>query len=350
MQQSFDIIKNARSLLLVIPKSNANDKTKAGYVRAMQRLFAAGQTPQSLIAAAMDTKKAATWFSRKAAITHASRDLIERLLHQQDQLQRSLRGVAPDDSRWTEWGQSVRAIGHWTALLQTVHDAPAIPKEGRKNRHGKRMDMKGLPIDWRERIIKRLPNYASAALVAAVTGCRPDELVTGVHLAIEDGELVALIKGSKSTEKSGQPWRRLYWPLDSESPLVQSIIELIGGKQVNEGMTVQIRDAKAFSGAMRAAGQREWPARSSSVTPYCFRHQAAADMKASGGMSTGDVSAALGHCSDVTKSTYGLWGMGSTGGVAPSRVEAARPVKTKAPSVASRAKTANIKKMSAKQL
>jgi len=347
MQQSFDIIKAARSLLKTIPESTANEKTKTSYVRVMQRIFASGQTSETLIKAAADTQKISTWFARKAAIKHATRDLIERLLSQQDQIQRALRDTAPDDPRWSEWRKSVREIGHWAALLNKINEAPAIPMEGRKNRHGKRMDMKGLPADWREQIITRMPTYAPAVLVAAITGCRPDELVTGVKLSIEAGQLVALIKGSKCTEKSGQPWRRMFWPLDSVSPLVQALIETVtkGKGQVNE-MTVRIQNARAFSGAMRAAGKRAWRDRQAALTPYCLRHQAAADMKADGGMSSGDISAALGHCSDVTKSTYGHANMGRSGGVAPSRVEAALAVKTKKPATNAKAMTAKIKKAS----
>ena len=48
MQQSVDIIKNARSLLQAIPESKANDKTKAGYLRVMQRIFASVQTSATL--------------------------------------------------------------------------------------------------------------------------------------------------------------------------------------------------------------------------------------------------------------------------------------------------------------
>jgi integrase len=343
MQAEYDIIRRARDLLATLPKSSANESTKAGYIRAMQRLFAGGRSVTTLIAAAMNTRKISTWFARKAAIKHASRDLVERLLHQQDQLQRVLRSTPVDDPQWAEWRSVVRSLGQWSTLLQTVHEAPAIPKEGRKNRHSKRQDMKGLPGDWRERIVERMPNYAPAVLVAAVAGCRPDELVTGVRMSIEGGKLVAFIQGSKSGEKSGQPWRRLYWSLDSKSALVQALVATINQEQVNEGMMVQIKNAKAFSGAMRSAGKRAWPTRSASLTPYCFRHQAAADMKASGGLSSGDISAALGHLSDVTKSTYGHYSTGHAGGVAPIRVDAARPVKIRQTSAASQRKTADIK-------
>jgi hypothetical protein len=75
------------------------------------------------------------------------------------------------------------------------------------------------------------------------------------------------------------------------------------------------------------------------------RAQAAkvADLKASGGLSSGEVSAALGHLSDVTRSTYRHYTMGHAGGVAPSKVDAAKAVKIKQPSAASQKKTAAIK-------
>ena len=138
----------------------------------------------------------------------------------------------------------------------------------------------------------------------------------------------------------------MFWPCSvTASPLVQALIETVTKdvKPVNE-VVVQIPRAKAFSDAMRSAGKREWPSRKTSITPYCMRHQAAADMKADEGMSSGDISAALGHCSDVTKSTYGHANMGRSGGVAPARVEAALAVKTKKPAANAKAMTAKIKK------
>ena len=107
--QEFDTIKNARSLLQAIPKSSANDKTKEGYVRVMRQLFDGAMTPKALIEATANTQKISTWFARKAAVTHATRDLLERLLHQQDLTQRVLRGVESDDPRWTDWRRSVEA-------------------------------------------------------------------------------------------------------------------------------------------------------------------------------------------------------------------------------------------------
>ena len=192
--------------------------------------------------------------------------------------------------------------------------------------------MIGLPTDWREQIILRMPTYSMAALTAVVTGCRPAELVHGVKLSIVDGMLVAYIKGAKvDVEKGkGQEWRQLTWAADHSSPLVQDLLRqtrLTGGERV-----VQIKNASNFSKSMSNAGRRIWPKRKSTVTPYCMRHQVAADMKSDGGLTSAEISAALGHVSDVTKSTYGHANMGKRGGVSPSKVAAARTVKMKAPS------------------
>jgi hypothetical protein len=47
-------------------------------------------------------------------------------------------------------------------------------------------------------------------------------------------------------------------------------------------MAPKIEDAKAFSGAVRAPGEREWAWCNKTITPYCFRHAAASGMRSSG--------------------------------------------------------------------
>jgi integrase len=202
-----------------------------------------------------------------------------------------------------------------------LRNEPGPEIEQRRPRHSKRKDLRGLPADWRERMVARLPNYRLAVLVQAVTGCRPDELVNGVQLEIQSGYLVATIKGSKVTAKTGQPWRRLLWQVDSESPLVRHLVAAV---QAGASMA-KIENAKAYSGAVRAAGAREWPRRKTTVTPYCFRHAAASDMKVSG-IDKALISQALGHCSDVTKQYYGSYHQARGGAVTPDSIEAARAV------------------------
>lgn len=271
---------------------------------------------------------------------------LRLLLEEQDKLQRANRaaivtGRTPDEAAWIALISQIEKRSNSLKLLLETK----LPREGREKRHTKRQDMRGLPEDWREKIVARMKIYGPQALVAAVTGCRPVELVRGVELSIdaETGDLVAMIKGAKVSEKSGQEWRRMFWPAGTESLLVRSLADLVSTNAAGSAVRIWVENAKAFSGAMRAAGKREWPKRTSTVTPYCMRHQAAADMKAAGTMSSGEISAALGHVSDVTKSTYGHATMGrKKGGVAPARVESARPVQAKTPTKAAQEVTKQV--------
>lgn len=343
MHASYEIIKRCRDLLAAIPKSMANENTAASYRLQMERLLQHGHTPDAIIRAAQDTTKVSAWFSRRAAITYVSREQIEKMLQIQDQQQRRLKSLATDDAGWSDWQKYIRNMGKWAVILATVHTTPSLPKEKRKNRHSKKADMRKLPTDWRERLVKRMPHYRLAIMAIAVCGCRPSEIARGIELEIIEGQLHATIQGAKMSSLSGQPWRRLAWSLSTESGLVKELIEEVkhsGGK-----CTVRIDSAKNFHSAVRSAGQREWPSRLAAVTPYCFRHAAASDMKAAG-LPHAEISAGLGHCVDVTKERYGHARMGSKGGVSPTKVIAARLVKRKgAPLYPSRAQASALQKI-----
>jgi integrase len=305
--QEYETIKSARAMLAASRASAPSERTVAGYLARtalIMRRAGPGADIDGLIAQAKQTRSASSWFSRRAALAYSFRISIEKMLGEQDTIQRALKAanVPSDSSSWDRWRGLVRKIARmieWHERLQG-ESGPAI--EQRRPRRSKRGDLRGLPEDWRERIVVRMPNYRLAVLAQAVTGCRPDELAAGVRLEIQGGNLVATITGSKVTAKTGQPWRRLFWPADSESLLVRALAaEVMAGASI-----AKIDDAKAYSGAMRSAGAREWPRRKTTVTPYCLRHSAASDMKASG-LDKGAISQALGHCSDVTKQYYGSW-------------------------------------------
>ena len=336
MQDQYDAIKQARALLAKTPKSRARQTTATDYQAKVERLRERTQdagTFNALISQALQTAKKTSWQALRAALLFTARATLEENMAKQDQVQRAIKakeaiGLKPS---WEPWKDQVRTVQNSHQALQAVFDAE-LPMEGRVARHTKRQDMKGLPDDWRQKVIERMPNYRPAALTAAVTGCRPAELVGGVKVTIENGMLIANIIGAKvDVEKGkGQEWRRLLWPLDHPSDLVQELAKAT--QEAGGALLVKIASASNFSKSMSNAASRAWPRRKAAITPYCMRHQAASDFKASG-MSSGDISAALGHLSDVTKSTYGHANMSRSGGVAPKQVEAARPVKTKTPKV-----------------
>lgn len=329
--QEYETIKRARAMLTASRGSAPSERTVAGYeakTRLILHRAGQGASVDELIAQAKRTQSASTWFSRRAALMHSFRAAVDKLLTEQDTMQRALKAAeaAGQSPSWEGWQKVARKIGRMTEWHDRLRAEAGPPIEERRRRHSKRSDLKDLPDGWRESLVARMPKYRLAVLVSAVTGCRPEELALGVQLTVEDGMLVVKIKGAKVGGQAGQPWRRLSWPVDSASPLVRMLIA-----EVEAGAIVaQISNPKAYSGAMRAAGYRAWPRRKETkktVTPYCLRHAFAADMKA-GGMGSEEVSAALGHCSDVTKQYYGSAQQGGrAGAVAPPKVEAARPVK-----------------------
>lgn len=333
MQEQYDAIKQARTLLANTPKSTARQTTADDYRAKVERLKERTKdtgTFNALIAEALKTAKKTSWQALRAALLFTARSTLEDSLARQDQMQRAIKaqeviGLKPN---WEPWRDLVQKVQNSRQELQAVLNAE-LPIEGRVNRHTKRQDMKGLPDDWRQKVIERMPNYKPAALTAAVTGCRPAELVGGVRMAIENGMLTAHIIGAKvDVEKGkGQEWRKLSWPLDHPSDMVQDLARAT--QEAGGALLVKIANASNFSKSMSNAGARIWPKRKAAITPYCMRHQAASDFKASS-LSSGEVSAALGHVSDVTKSTYGHANMSRSGGVAPKQVQSARPVKIKA--------------------
>ena len=338
MQEQYDTIKRARALLAATPKSTARKSTVDDYRGKIKRLanrMEVTRTFDAVINEALKTRKKSSWQAYRAALLFTARNGLETYLAEQDTLQRGMKAAEAlgQQTDWSPWLSMITKVEDSRRALQTVLDA-SLPIEGRLDRHSKRQDMKGLPSDWREQIVARMPTYSMAALTAAVTGCRPAELVSGVKLSIADGMLTAYILGAKvDVEKGkGQEWRKLSWSVDHPSGLVQEILRQVrftSGERI-----VQIANASNFSKSMSNAGKRLWPKRKATITPYCMRHQVAADMKADGGLSSTEISAALGHVSDVTKSTYGHANMGRGGGVAPTKVSAARTVKMKTPSKA----------------
>jgi hypothetical protein len=141
------------------------------------------------------------------------------------------------------WQTAVRKMGRLVEWHKRLQDEPGPLVEERRPRHSKRQDLRGLPDDWRERLVARMPNYRLAALTNAVTGCRPDELVKGVQLAINGRMLVATIQGAKVT---GENWQHgaAILAADSATPLVRMLVA-----EVRAGVSLaQIVDAKAYSG------------------------------------------------------------------------------------------------------
>lgn len=323
-----EIITKARSILERSTLSTASTTTIADYESEFNRLFIKRmEFGGDIWKAAAQTQRVTTWFKRRASILYVLRKCICGLVTKQERLQEELKNALPQDSRWALWRELVSNLSGASAVFRA---APVgAPLVMRAKRQSKRR-LGGVPIDWREQLSRRLPRWRIPFLVAAVTGCRPAELVKGVVMEVHGDDLKARITGAKVGLVSGQEWRQLSWNLiASTSPLIRQLAAHVrqnGGKCLVDLGTENINPARAFSDGIRAAAKRAWPKRKSTITAYSLRHAAASDMKSSA-LSSDEISASLGHVAIATKSSYGQAARGLRSSVAPQKVTAARIVR-----------------------
>jgi integrase len=110
-------------------------------------------------------------------------------------------------------------------------------------------------------------------------------------------------------------------PRDGLVNILATEVRLAGG-----ALTILLDSPKNFSTNIRDSARLIWPTREKTVTPYCLRHQFAADLKSSGA-SDEDIAKAMGHTTTETAQTYGTARQSRGTSVQPDRVKAARAVK-----------------------
>lgn len=210
--------------------------------------------------------------------------------------------------------------------LEHVQTKGIVPRS-----HSKRHTIAKLAKDWRAQIWDNLEvdsKYRLAIAVLACCGCRPSELERGseiepgVKIERVDEGLQFTIRGVKTKGgEFGQSERKITIAIESaESAYLATVLA-----EANGTLWVQAK-ARPLKDAMRRVSQRVWPKRKNHVSPYCYRHQFAADMK-SDGQSIEDIAKALGHCVDDTQRMYGHSRQGRLGGNKVLHVIAAREVR-----------------------
>ena len=323
----FARIKLARSFLVDSPKSSISEKTLADYA---QKYASLSTRPGQIWDAVSDTQKTTTYFARRAAVLHVTREKIGSLLAEQDALQRQIKAATDKkmhSEKYALWLEKCNQLSTHLQVLEIVPKGPA-PIADRVQKTSKRR-VGNAPENWREKVADRLVKWKPQYLVAALTGCRPSELCAGVDLKVQDGFLLARVHGAKVTEKSGQKVRVLSWPIDHSAPLVQQLLSLVKdapGARLNVKIEGASKNPGAiFSNAIRDAGKRAFPGQTKTLTAYSLRHALASDLKASS-FTSAEISAALGHLSIDTQSSYGHSNAARGASLAPRTVNASKAV------------------------
>lgn len=189
-------------------------------------------------------------------------------------------------------------------------------KPNKQTRKSKRPSLIGLPDDWVDQLVtlSKQSRYANQIKILSITGCRPAEFQNqlpnepdkGIKVVIDDKNITFTIAGSKcsDTRQSGQPVRTLM--IDRFHPLAHG---LESGFYFAKSKPIQ-DCVRNFRKNINNVSEKDEKRKSNvekkilGISSYTLRHQFASDLKNSD-LSDDEVSAALGHQSADTKSTYG---------------------------------------------
>jgi hypothetical protein len=315
----FALIKQARALISGV-NTALSESTRTQYSKAFSRMLERGSTPEKI------ANTARGFYYYRAAWVHHYASKMREILNSADRAQR-----AGDTEAWQESvsklpeliqesdryrpdpeGKNLAKglIGKWAV------EAEKRVSAGQKLIHNsKRVRLRGLPNDWRGRMFEGLRSgskYQDVLAVLSATGARPAEFTQGIEVTLEAaGALHFKIEGVKTHGgKYGQAERGFSVSVDRPE-LVYLRDRLIQ----NNGPLIVKASAGALSDKVRQLSEKVFPNLKSTVSAYVFRHQLAADLKASGLLDT-EVSAALGHSVDETKGYYGAaQSARSTGGI-----------------------------------
>jgi len=156
--------------------------------------------------------------------------------------------------------------------------------------------------DWPLTVFNAVTEKHKAALaICVLTGARPSEIAQGVEIElVKKGATPFLklrIKGSKVTERTGQPERILIVAIDSDA--ARHLVQCVESGH----STLRTHPANLCAATIKA-GRKVFPNLKESVTPYVFRHHLASQMKAAG-IAQEIIAQTLGHRATESQQAYG---------------------------------------------
>ncbi|NMV37021.1 site-specific integrase [Ralstonia insidiosa] len=208
----------------------------------------------------------------------------------------------------------------------------------------KKSALKLLPPTWREDMFSRAsqpdwrqsrPQLPSALALLWVIGCRPAEIERGVRISYCNGALLIAVSGAKCNEEKGKErgirtraYKFEIGPASDTHPALLTLCEY-AEQNARDGEALVTHKADYLYNSVTALGKAVFPKLRTRVSPYCFRHQIASDLKADPDVPLEDAAMFMGHLSDYSIGRYGraAHGKRGTGRVKPLAVRASQPVK-----------------------
>lgn len=323
--KAFVVVARARKALPsgddVSEKTARNYRAKANLI--LRELQGTDVTVQQILGRYAPVSR--SFYAMRAALVWHCKQECHSLLSDQDVLQRR-------EGRSLEWLKVVGMLEHSLKIIQMVEgiraeDMLAITGEQKKATHSKRKDLPKMPRDWKARVLRRgaqSPLYGVPTLVIAATGCRPEELVTGVDLRFDGSGVIVKILGAKVSGHSGQEWREFKL---QPGVLTTELVERIKAAQT---LTVSIESTDAFRTHLTRLSEELFPGKPA-ITGYSFRHSLAEDLREAG-WEAEELAAVLGQAVSETQAYYGRRRRSGTrapeaAGIDKGSVKTARPVR-----------------------
>lgn len=206
----------------------------------------------------------------------------------------------------------------------------------------KKSALKLLPPTWREDLFARAsqpdwrqsrPQLLPALALLWIVGCRPAEIEQGVRIAHRNGRIIIEVAGAKCNNLRGLPSRVYAFdtrptPTSDEHPALTALRE--HAEQYEEDGEARVtHKADYLYNCVISLGKAVFPNLRTRVSPYCFRHQVASDLKSDPDVLLADAAKFMGHLSDYSIGRYGHAAHGKRGRqrVKPLVVNASRAVK-----------------------
>jgi integrase len=209
----------------------------------------------------------------------------------------------------------------------------------------KKAALKSLPPHWREALfaqasqpeyVKARPQLLRALAVLWLTGCRPAELEQGVRIMRQRGTIAIEVKGVKCVDaddrERGQPLRYYGFRADLGASVSSPALILLNSlADENEAKGVQefsiAHNADYLYNSVVSLAKAVFPKMRTRVSPYCFRHQLASDLKSDPEVTLEDAAKFMGHLSDYSIGKYGHASHGRRGRGVQGVVKTSRQIK-----------------------
>lgn len=159
--------------------------------------------------------------------------------------------------------------------------------------------------------------YAEALVALYATGCRPDELKTGLRIDFdkETNSLKFKILGSKlnAAQKRGIRIREITVKItEKNETYLNPIANIFKNNPDAYDLRIQIKNSTSLSNSVKRISETLWPRKKNHASPYSFRHAKATELK-NAGFEPEDIAKIMGHASVRSQQSYGRKSSRSSG-------------------------------------